>query len=66
MQRRETLRVGQVEVEHHAVDLREVLPAGDRQRLRTHDLHVGAADRQQLLYEQRVAVVVLDKQEADR
>ena len=66
VQRREPLRVGQVEVQQHAVDLLELLAAGLRERLRAHDLDVRAADREQLLDEQRVAVVVLDEQDANR
>ena len=66
VQRRQALRVGQVEIEQHAVDLL-VLPApGLRQRRGAHDLDQRAADREQLLDEQRVAVVVLDEQDADR
>ena len=39
VQRGEALRVGQVEVEQHAVDLGEVLAARVGQRRRAHDLH---------------------------
>ena len=66
VQRRQALRVGQVEVEQHAVDALELLAARVGERLRAHDLDVRAADGQQLLDEQRVAVVVLDEQDADR
>ncbi len=66
VQRGQALRVGQVEVQQHAVDVVEVLPPGLRQRRRAHDLDVRAADGQQLLDEQRVAVVVLDEQDANR
>jgi hypothetical protein len=66
VQRGQPLCVGEVEVQQHAVDLVEVLAPGLRQRLRAHDLDERAADGQQLLDEQRVAVVVLDEQDANR
>ena len=66
VQRREPVRVGQVEVQQHAVDLVELLAPRLRERLRAHDLDERAADGEQLLDEQRVAVVVLDEQDANR
>ncbi len=66
MQRREPLRVRQVEVEQHAVDLGEVLAARLGERDGAHDLHVRAAQVQQLLDEQRVAIVVFDEQDVNR
>ena len=65
VQRRQAVGVRQVEVQQHAVDVVEVLAPRLGERHRPHDLDVRAADREQLLDEQRVAVVVLDEQDAD-
>jgi hypothetical protein len=66
VQGREAVRVRQVEVEQHAIDLGQLLAPGVGERLGADDLHPRAADRQQLLDEQRVAVIVFDEQDPDR
>ena len=67
VQRGQPVRVGQVEVEQDAVDLRRACSrrasASVCARISS---TVRAADREQLLDEQRVAVVVLDEQDPDR
>ena len=62
----QALRVRQVQVQQHAVDLGQVLAPRLGERRHPDDLHVRAADVEQLLDEQRVAVVVLDEQQPDR
>ena len=66
VQRGQAMRVGQVEVEQDAVDLLEVLAPRLGERVGADELDVRTADREELLDEQRVAVVVLDEQDPDR
>jgi hypothetical protein len=66
VQRGQAVRVGKVEIQQHAVELGAGAADGVGERLCAHDVDVGARDGEQLLDQDRVAVVVLDEQDVQR
>ena len=64
MQALETLGVGQVEVEQDAVEALEAGRGGLSERAPALDVHARARQLELLLDDQRVAVVVLDEEDA--